>query len=316
MPAGAAPPRRAPPRRRRGRRAARSSGRGDRATRRGARRGRGAAAARRARRRQSSRHRGREGSRRRARALPGPPRRPRTRRRRAAPRSRSGGVDTARRGSARRGAAPRRPPCRLSTRLVDIPRRPRACGCRVGGGSRTSSRLRSTASRTVAAPAFGLPSRSPPIQLPNRSGCPGRRRCHSSTRSERGVPQALLEEPQPLADLVDDPRSRRAHLVGLPEDRDLLGQRLLDPGTLPGRESRVVEVGEKLPIRRCFSSTVRGNASVGWAVSTSSTDTPAAASASSSAPTPGALELRRAPRRATRAACHPSRSISRRRRSR
>ena len=48
------------------------------------------------------------------------------------------------------------------------------------------------------------------------------------------IPEALLEEPQPLPDLVDDPRPLGADLVGLPEQRDLLGEPVLEP--LPLRE--------------------------------------------------------------------------------
>ena len=57
--------------------------------------------------------------------------------------------------------------------------------------------------------------------------------------------QALLEEPQPMTDLVEDARSVRAHLVRLPEERDLLRERRLDPPPARGRESCVVELGEE-----------------------------------------------------------------------
>src|SRR6201999_2359228 len=43
-----------------------------------------------------------------------------------------------------------------------------------------------------------------------------------------GIPQALLEEPEQLPDLVDDLRSPRTDLVGLPEDRDLLRESFVD----------------------------------------------------------------------------------------
>ncbi len=59
------------------------------------------------------------------------------------------------------------------------------------------------------------------------------------------VPEALLEEPEAAPDLVDDLRAPRAHLVGLPEDRDLLRQRLLDPRAAGGRDRNVVELGEE-----------------------------------------------------------------------
>ena len=59
------------------------------------------------------------------------------------------------------------------------------------------------------------------------------------------IPEALLEEPQPLPDLVDDPRPLGADLVRLPEQRDLLGEPVLEP--LPLREGRalVVEAGQE-----------------------------------------------------------------------
>ncbi len=59
------------------------------------------------------------------------------------------------------------------------------------------------------------------------------------------VPEALLEEPQPLADLVDDPRPLGADLVGLPEQRDLLGEGVLEPPPLGERRALVVEAGEE-----------------------------------------------------------------------
>ena len=45
----------------------------------------------------------------------------------------------------------------------------------------------------------------------------------------------------PCADLVDDARAERAHLVRLPQHRRLLGQRALDRGALGRRRARVVE---------------------------------------------------------------------------
>ena len=83
---------------------------------------------------------------------------------------------------------------------------------------------RSTASRTVAGPTFGLPSRSPPIQRAEPERRAGQARLPDGEQVGRRVPQAVLEEPEPLTDLVDDPGPVGAHLVGLPEDRDLLGE--------------------------------------------------------------------------------------------
>ena len=42
------------------------------------------------------------------------------------------------------------------------------------------------------------------------------------------VQEAVLEEPEAVADLVEDARALRPHLVGLPEDRDLLGRAVGD----------------------------------------------------------------------------------------
>src|SRR5207302_7631513 len=42
------------------------------------------------------------------------------------------------------------------------------------------------------------------------------------------VDQAVLEEPEPVPDLVGGTRSAVSHLVRLPEDRDLLAELLLD----------------------------------------------------------------------------------------
>ena len=60
------------------------------------------------------------------------------------------------------------------------------------------------------------------------------------------VPEAVLEEPERLPDLVHDARPVRANLVGLPEDRDLLCQRHLPFSPLGGREPGVVQPLEQL----------------------------------------------------------------------
>ncbi len=60
-------------------------------------------------------------------------------------------------------------------------------------------------------------------------------------QARRGLPEAPLHEPEALSDLVDDARAPRAHLVGLPQDRDLLGERILDLGAPRGRQLGVVE---------------------------------------------------------------------------
>ena len=108
----------------------------------------------------------------------------------------------------------------------------------------------------------------------------------------RLLEQALLEEPESVADLVDDARSQRAHLVGLPERGHLLGDRIADP-VAPGRgEIGVVELVAASRLRRRWAvRIVRRVASVGCAVSTSSSETPAAARARLSSSIPGRGQL-------------------------
>ena len=118
-----------------------------------------------------------------------------------------------------------------------------------------------------------------------------------------GVPEAVLDEPERLPDLVHDAWPVGANLVGLPEDRDLL----CEPPPVPPR-SRGVSRGSSSPsssssIRRCFSRIVLGSASVGCAVSTSSTETPAAARPSLVAD--AGRPSRPTPRPATRGASRP-----------
>ena len=60
-----------------------------------------------------------------------------------------------------------------------------------------------------------------------------------------GVEQALLEEPEPVPDLVADAWPLAAHLVGLPEDRDLLGESRLELGPFRLRQIGVVEAGQE-----------------------------------------------------------------------
>ena len=112
---------------------------------------------------------------------------------------------------------------------------------------RSSVRARSSASRIVSAPAFGLPSASPPIQVPKRSG--GRRLGQVAPvvgEEPFGcVDQALLEEPVAVADLVDNARTPRPDLIRLPERRDLGGELVLDLLAAKRCELRVVELGEQ-----------------------------------------------------------------------
>ena len=169
------------------------------------------------------------------------PSRRRSRRPRAAPRSRSVAGGTAPSGFRSVGQRDRRRPRgRRRPCVVDIPHEP--------ASARTSRRSRSRTTR--AAPLDRLAHRlrpgvrvaveiaADPAPEPQRRA---RRaaRARSATSAGAGVPEALLEEPEPLPDLVDDPRSHRAHLVGLPQDRDLLRERRLDGRALtPGSGAR------------------------------------------------------------------------------
>ena len=58
------------------------------------------------------------------------------------------------------------------------------------------------------------------------------------------VPEGLLEEPEALADLVDDARPLGADLVRLPEQGDLLRERIFDALPLRGGRAVVVEPRE------------------------------------------------------------------------
>ncbi len=106
-----------------------------------------------------------------------------------------------------------------------------------------------------------MPSRSPPIQLPKRRGRArvGEPRSQRPLEVGNRVPEALLEEPQSLPDLVDDPRALGADLVRLPEKRDLLREPVLDPPALRERGGLVVEAGEERghPAMRVEDGTTR-----------------------------------------------------------
>ena len=56
----------------------------------------------------------------------------------------------------------------------------------------------------------------------------------------------MLEEPEPVADLVRDAEAVVPHLVGLPEQRHLLRQALFDLGALLRRQAGIVEANELL----------------------------------------------------------------------
>ena len=110
--------------------------------------------------------------------------------------------------------------------------RARARAPRRGSGAAPASRARASASPMRSGAAVGLPSWSPPIQLPKRSGEPavGQRaaamRPSSVARRRRTARRSKNHSPWRISSTT---RGRlRAHLVGLPEARDLLGQRPLD----------------------------------------------------------------------------------------
>ena len=76
--------------------------------------------------------------------------------------------------------------------------------------SRASVRARSSASTPSRRRSFGLPSMSPPIQVPSGAeaaprGSPRAARARAAAAPARG----RLDEPEPVADLVDDARPRR-----------------------------------------------------------------------------------------------------------
>ena len=137
----------------------------------------------------------------------------------------------------------RRAPARRATSGSATPTHRRAPAPRRGSaGARARAPGRAPPRSSPA--RRGLPSWSPPIQVPKRSGArrAGSRSPVVARAARRRVEQALLEEPEPVADLVDDPRPPRAHLVGLPEERHLLGERgstaVARRGAASGRRAR------------------------------------------------------------------------------
>ena len=155
--------------------------------------------------------------------------RARTRRRGAGARSTSVAAGTARRRSARAATSGTSPTAAIDLDELgrDPPASARARARPAASSAGASDRACSSAASTVSAPACGLPSRSPPIQVPKRSGeraaaTAAAQLAQLGEQPRRRRPEALLEEPEPVADLVDDARPARANLVGLPEDRHLL----------------------------------------------------------------------------------------------
>ena len=70
---------------------------------------------------------------------------------------------------------------------------------------------------------------SPPIHEPNdeRRRRVGQPPAPLAEQIGRRGHQAVLEEPEPVADLVGDAEAVVTHLVGLPQERQLLGDPLL-----------------------------------------------------------------------------------------
>ena len=248
---------------------------------------------------------------RRARAPRGARPRPRRRRLRDAPRSQSAACGTARPGLPPPGGRRRPRAGSASTSVVDMPHdaasaltsrcrssrtRRRATLDRLAHGGRADVRVpvpvaADPACRTGAASPATAPARRPAARRRRPRGCPRGTRAPDGSRRRRG---AGSSGPRPSARGSSPPR--RA-------DRR---PRLAPSASSAGRRA----ARAALRRRRCFSRIVRGSASVGWAVRTSSTDTRRAASTSSSSPTPAPASRASASSSDSRNV-PPSRSISR-----
>ena len=161
----------------------------------------------------------------------------------------------------------------------------------------------------VSAPAFGLPSASPPIQVPQRSGggAPGQQAPVVGEQALGRVDEALLEEPVAVADLVDDAGPPRPHLVRLPVRGDLAGERRLDLASRrAGASSGSSSSASRAAIRRCEASTVRRVASVGCAVRTSCERDPPLELLRRNALEPGERVVERLRGHAAPRACRPA----------
>ena len=169
-------------------------------------------------------------------------------------------------------AAPRRPR-RAATRRRS---RRRARAPRRGSAAVAASRARSSASRDRLGAgvrvAVGVAA-DPACRSEAAAARPGRCAPVVGEQALGSVDQALLEEPVAVADLVDDARPLRPHLVRLPERRDLVGELVLDLAAARVRRSGSSSSASSAAMRRCAASTVRRAASVGCAVSTSSSET-------------------------------------------
>ncbi len=111
--------------------------------------------------------------------------------------------------------------------------RPRALeriGDRLRAGVRVAVHV---AADPRAEPEWGRGARNRVLQLANEP--------------RQRLPQAPLDEPEAVANLVDDARPARAHLVRLPEHRHLLADAIADATLRGGRQLRIVQPAQ----RRC-----------------------------------------------------------------
>ena len=276
---------------------------------RAARRPRRAHGGRRAYRPRLARRRGREVPRRSARGRPRAPRHRRSRPRRAGPR-----CARARRGTARRSRSPaparRRRSRRRSPRPSQAPAPPsdEIPRERPGALERVDDRLRARV--RVAVHVASDPGPEPERWRRTRDRVP-----QLADEPRQRLPQALLDEPEAMPDLVDD--------AGPADRTSSVCHRIVTSSAIWSRTRRCVECGSSgSSSRRSAAASrwwawriVRRVASVGWAVSTGRTSMRAAAASSSSSPTPASRRRPTASASDSRGT-RPSCSYCRRRRSR
>ena len=191
-----------------------------------------------------------------------------------------------------------------STRVLDMPQEAASARTSRRRSSRTRADPRSTASRTVSAPAFGLPSRSPPIHVPNRSGVPGRRSPQTARRSA-AASQRLSSRNQSACRISSTTRGRSERTSSVCHRIVISSASASSRSSLSAGVRRTSSSSSRSAARRrCFSRIVRGSASVGWAVRTSST-VPGAPPPRRRRGRHRPARAARAPRRATRAASRP-----------
>ena len=181
-----------------------------------------------------------------------------------------------RRARARRCSIERSSSSLTGTMRVETPiaRASRRAPRRGSASAPAGGRARATPAR-CAGPASGLPSWSPPTQEPKRNGAgaAGQPLAVLGEHVGSDVEQRRLEEPQRVADLVDDARAPRAHLVGLPERGDLGRTSSSSRRRAAGASAGSSSASRMRLSCSCACSTVRRAASVGCAVITSSSET-------------------------------------------